>query len=193
MPLAWFGLDDTLRPEAATVISDLHRRGLEVELLSGDSQGVADRVASSLGITTSRGQATPDDKLAHVQQLQSRGAKVLMVGDGINDIPVLAAADISIAMNTASDLARTHADALLLAGDLNRLPEAIIQSVRTRNIIRQNMAWALGYNLCVLPLAACGWLLPWMAAIGMSLSSLIVVGNALRLSGSRETPGGEYQ
>ena len=180
--MAWFGLDDTLRPEAAAVVQNLKDRGLVVELLSGDNRGVVDRVADELGIIRRTAHASPDDKLAHVRALQEEGARVMMVGDGINDIPVLAAADLSIAMNTASDLARTHADALLLSGDLQQLTESLDKATDTRRIIRQNMGWSLGYNLSVLPLAATGWLAPWMAAIGMSASSLIVVCNALRLS-----------
>ncbi|WP_281645267.1 heavy metal translocating P-type ATPase [Parendozoicomonas sp. Alg238-R29] len=182
MPLAWFGLDDTLRPEAKQIISELTTKGLQVGLLSGDNQGVVNRVGKELGIESCHAQATPDDKLGYVQQLQAQGNRVLMIGDGVNDIPVLAAADLSVAMNTASDLARTHADALLLSGDLNQLLTSIDKACDTRRIIRENMTWALGYNLLVLPLAASGWLAPWMAAIGMSASSLVVVGNALRLS-----------
>ena len=188
-PMAWFGLDDTLRPEAAAVVQNLQNRGLIVELLSGDSQGVVDRVADELGITQRIAQASPDDKLSHVHKRQSeQNARVMMVGDGINDIPVLAAADLSVAMNTASDLARTHADTLLLSGDLQQLPESLDSAKGARRIIRQNIGWSLGYNLLVLPLAASGWLAPWMAAIGMSASSLIVVGNALRLSRSSSQP-----
>ena len=182
IPQAWFGLDDTLRPEASSAIQQLINKGLHVELLSGDNQGVAERIGQQVGINKCTGQATPDDKLNRVRQLQSTGTKVLMVGDGVNDIPVLAAADISVAMNTASDLARTHADALLLSGDLSQLAQSMNKAEQTRHTIYQNMAWALGYNLLVLPLAAAGWLAPWMAAIGMSASSLVVVGNALRLS-----------
>ncbi len=190
-PMAWFGLDDTLRSEAATVIQDLQKRGLTVELLSGDSQGVVDRVGTELGIQNLTGQASPDDKLAYVRRLQQQGARVMMVGDGINDIPVLAAADLSVAMNTASDLARTHADALLLSGDLLQLTESMDKAKEARRIIRQNLGWSLVYNLSVLPLAATGWLAPWMAAIGMSASSLLVVANALRLSRTKgeQQPG----
>ncbi len=184
-PMAWFALDDTLRPEAASVISELKARNLEVELLSGDNQGIVERTGHELGISTCIAQATPDGKLERVKGLQQQGAKVLMVGDGINDIPVLAGADISVAMNTASDQACTHADALLMAGNLNRLLDAFDKAAQTRTIIRENTAWAIGYNLLVLPLAASGWLAPWMAALGMSASSLVVVGNALRLSKSK--------
>ena len=184
-PMAWFGMDDTLRPEAAEVIQKLQKRGLKVDLLSGDNLGVVNRVAATLNIDSSRGMASPDDKLDYVRELQETGAKVLMVGDGINDIPVLAGADISVAMNTASDLACTHADALLMAGDLNRLLDAFDKAAQTQRIIHQNTGWAIGYNLLALPLAASGLLAPWMAAIGMSLSSLVVVGNALRLSNNK--------
>ncbi|MCL6271010.1 cadmium-translocating P-type ATPase [Sansalvadorimonas sp. 2012CJ34-2] len=188
-PQAWFGMDDTIRPEAAGVISKLQKRGLKVDLLSGDNLGVVNRVAGELNIDSSRGMASPDDKLDYVRQLQETGARVLMVGDGINDIPVLAGADISVAMNTASDLACTHADALLMAGDLNRLLDAFDKAVQTNRIIHENTVWAICYNLLALPLAAMGLLAPWMAAIGMSASSLVVVGNALRLSNTKRENG----
>ena len=189
MPLAWFAIGDTLRPEATKVVQQLIDRSLKVELLSGDNQGVTEHIGQQVGIPTAVGQATPDDKLQRLQTLQSQGAKVMMVGDGINDIPVLAAADISVAMNTASDLTRNHGDALLLSGDLGLLPKAIDKARQTRHNIRLGMGWALAYNLLVLPLAASGCLAPWMAAIGMSASSLIVVSNALRLGQSKPSIG----
>ena len=127
---------------------------------------------------------TPADKLEYVQHLQSAGKKVLMVGDGINDVPVLAAADISCAMGEASNLARLQANAILLSNDLNQLASLIPTSQYVTKIIKQNLAWALGYNLAALPLAAAGFIPPWMAAIGMSASSLIVVLNAVRLTKS---------
>lgn len=181
-PLAWFELDDELRPEAATAIDALQQRGLTVELLSGDRPGVVSRVADELGIRQWLAAAMPDDKLRHVRTRQSHGARVLMVGDGINDVPVLAQADLSLALNSATDLARTTADAILLTGDLRRLLTAFDLARKTRRIIWQNLFWSLGYNITALPLAASGLIAPWMAAIGMSLSSLIVVGNAMRLA-----------
>ena len=181
-PQAWFGVDDTIRKEAKPTITALTQLGLHVELLSGDLPSVTERIGKQVGIEHCHGGAEPEHKLAHISRLQANGAKVLMVGDGINDIPVLAAADISIAMSNASELARTHADALLLSDNLQHLIYSLKKARQTRRIIHQNISWALVYNLLVLPIAACGLLAPWMAAIGMSASSLIVVGNAMRLS-----------
>lgn len=182
-PLCWFRVtDDSVRPEAAEVIRRLCQRGLKVTLLSGDQPEVVQKVAQQLGISRWIAQASPDDKLSFIKARQSDGDCLLMVGDGINDLPVLAGADISLAMGSASDLAKTSADAVLLANDLERLLSALVLARQTRRIIRQNLAWSLGYNLCALPLASMGMVAPWMAAIGMALSSLIVVTNALRLN-----------
>ncbi len=190
--LGWFRLNDQLRPEARQTVLQLQQMGYQVELLSGDTEYVVASIAESLRIETAISAATPDIKLNHLQTLQARGAKVLMVGDGINDVPVLAAANISMAMGSASDLAKTNADTVLLSGDLSQLLDALGIARKTRTIIRENIAWALGYNLLALPLAAAGFIAPWMAAIGMACSSLIVVGNALRLgtftSNVTETP-----
>ncbi len=187
-PLAWFGLDDQLRPQALECIRSLQALGLQVEMLSGDSSPAVQHVSQSLGIDRVHGGMSPDSKLAHINALQRSGARVVMVGDGINDIPVLAGAQTSIAMGSATDLAKTCADAVLMSGDLNRLVEAVLLARKTRSIIRQNLSWALLYNLLALPLAAGGFVAPYMAAIGMSASSLVVVGNALRLSGAVRRP-----
>lgn len=128
---------------------------------------------------------TPADKLATVQAWQQTGEKVLMVGDGINDVPVLAGADLSLAVNEASDLAKTNADSLLTNGQIDTLLFALTKGRDTRRIIMQNHAWAIGYNLLALPAAAAGIVTPWQAAIGMSLSSMIVVTNAMRLLKTR--------
>ncbi len=181
-PLCWFRITDSLRPEAANTIQRLHQMGKTITLLSGDAEPVVASTAESLGIRQWKSESSPDDKLHYIQKLQSQGHKVLMVGDGINDVPVLAGADISMAMGNASDLARTSADAVLISGNLERLADAFNLTARTRKIIRQNLAWSLGYNLAALPLAAAGMIAPWMAATGMALSSLIVVANALRLN-----------
>ncbi|WP_304526193.1 heavy metal translocating P-type ATPase [Halomonas sp. I5-271120] len=180
-PRAWFALKDELRDDAPTTVRALKRLGLSVELLSGDQEASVEDLAQQLGIEGWRAGASPEDKLAHVEALQAQGESVVMVGDGINDVPVLAGAEVSIAMNGATDLARTRADAVLLSPHLTRIVEAIEVSRATRRIIRQNLGWALCYNLTALPLAACGLVPPWLAAIGMSASSLVVVGNALRL------------
>jgi Cu2+-exporting ATPase len=184
-PVAWFGLRDELRPGAAKLIERLRSRGVRTHLLTGDPSPGATRVAHRLGIEEARGGASPEEKLAYVRDLQAGGAVIAMAGDGVNDAPVLAAAQISIAMGGGSDLTRARADSVLLEDDLDALGSAVNWSHKTRRVIRQNLAWALVYNLTILPLAGMGWVAPYAAAIGMSLSSLLVVGNALRLGDVR--------
>lgn len=181
-PLAWFVLNDRLRSDAGELIAALQRRGMRIVLLSGDHTAVVERMATQLGISEAIGNATPADKLAFVQQLQSQGDRVLMLGDGVNDVPVLASADISVAMGEASDLAKTSADAILLSSRLQVLDEAFDVASRTRRIMIQNLFWASAYNFGILPLAAIGLIGPALAAAGMSASSLLVVLNALRLT-----------
>lgn len=184
-PLAWFRLDDALREDARATVEALREAGLAVELLSGDGRNAVAALANQVGIAAWTAAATPEDKLARIQALQANGERVIMIGDGINDVPVLAAADVSVAMNGATDLARTRADAVLMSPRLWRIVEAVQLAHLTRRLIRQNLAWALCYNLCALPLAALGLVPPWAAALGMSASSLVVVGNALRLNRAR--------
>jgi Cu2+-exporting ATPase len=186
-PVAWFGLRDELRPGAAKLIENLKSSGVRAHLLTGDPSPGATRIAHRLGIDEACGGASPEKKLAYVRNLQARGAVIAMAGDGVNDAPVLAAAQISIAMGGGSDLTRARADAVLLEDDLDTLTRAVNWSHKTRRVIRQNLAWALLYNLTILPLAGMGWVPPYAAAIGMSLSSLLVVGNALRLGNIPET------
>ncbi|WP_285275120.1 heavy metal translocating P-type ATPase [Halopseudomonas bauzanensis] len=181
-PIAWFVLNDRLRTDASQLIRQLKGRGLRVVLLSGDHTPVVERMAHSLGIEEAIGNATPADKLAFVQQLQEQGAQVLMLGDGVNDVPVLASANISVAMGEASDLAKTSADAVLLSSHLQVLSDTFTVARRTRRIMIQNLFWAGAYNAGILPLAALGLVSPALAAAGMSVSSLLVVLNALRLS-----------
>jgi Cu2+-exporting ATPase len=181
-PLAWFVLDDRLREDAADLIAAARARGWHIHLLSGDSSPMVSEVARQLGIDDARGGLTPDAKLAVLKQLHGEGRRVLMLGDGVNDVPVLAAADISVAMGSASDLAKTSADAVLLSNRLGSLVDGLRLARRTRRIIIENLAWATLYNGLVLPFAALGWITPIWAAVGMSLSSLLVVLNALRLS-----------
>ena len=146
------------------------------------------QVAAELGIHDARSGLTPADKLAALQQLHSQARRVLMLGDGVNDVPVLAAADISVAMGSATDLAKTSADAVLLSNRLDSLVQAFALARRTRRIIVENLAWACLYNGLILPFAALGWVTPIWAALGMSLSSLLVVLNALRLTGTPAAP-----
>lgn len=180
--LARFLLDDEPRPGAAEAIERLHQEGIRTLLLSGDRSAHVARVAAQLGIEEAIGEASPEDKLAVLKRLIDEGGHVMMVGDGLNDLPSMAGASVSVAMGGAADLTQLNADAVLLSSQLNELPEALCTSRSMRRIIRQNMVWALGYNVLALPLAAAGFVPPWLAAIGMSLSSLVVVLNALRLS-----------
>ncbi|MFA7552684.1 MAG: heavy metal translocating P-type ATPase [Spongiibacteraceae bacterium] len=180
-PLCWFSLEDPLREDAADLVAGLQARKLRVHLLSGDNSVMAQYLAEKLSIEHCVSGATPQQKLAYIHSLQQSGAKVLMLGDGINDVPVLAAADVSVAMANASTLAKTHADSILLSGRLSGVLELLKLALNTRSIIKQNLSWALGYNLTAIPLAAMGMVPPYVAAIGMSLSSIVVVLNALRL------------
>jgi len=181
-PLAWFVLDDRLRDDALALLAACRKRGWKTLLLSGDSSPMVGRIAEELGIDEARGGLTPADKLVRLQAMQAAGARVLMLGDGVNDVPVLAAADISIAMGSATDLAKTSADAVLLSNRLQSLVSAFQVARRSSRIIIENLAWASLYNGLILPFAAVGWVTPLWAALGMSASSLLVVLNALRLT-----------
>ncbi|BAV73959.1 copper-translocating P-type ATPase [Pseudomonas chlororaphis subsp. aurantiaca] len=190
-PLAWFVLDDRLRSDAPALLAACKARGWNTLLLSGDSSPMVASVAAELGIDEARGGLRPDDKLQVLQQLHRHGRKVLMLGDGVNDVPVLAAADISVAMGSATDLAKTSADAVLLSNRLDALVQAFSLARRTRRIIVENLLWAGLYNGLMLPFAALGWITPVWAAIGMSISSLTVVLNALRLTRLPRQPQAE--
>ncbi len=181
-PLAWLVLNDRLRSDAPALLEACRQRGWRTLLLSGDSSPMVGSIAAELGIEQAVGGLTPADKLAHLQQLQGKGRRVLMLGDGVNDVPILAAADISVAMGSATDLAKTSADAVLLSNRLDSLVQAFGVAHRSRRIIIENLAWASLYNGLVLPFAAIGWVTPLWAALGMSASSLLVVLNALRLT-----------
>jgi len=179
--LAIFSLADQLRAEAAQMVQELQALGITVTLLSGDSPPVVAAVAQQLGISHAHGGQLPDAKLTYLRHLQSQGAIVAMVGDGVNDAPVLAGAPVSIAMGSGSQLAQASADMVLLSENLRQLPFAVRTSRRMQTIIKQNFLWTIAYNLLAIPLAATGMVAPWMAAIGMSASSLVVVLNSLRL------------
>lgn len=180
-PLSFIALSDQVRTEAADVVAALQQQGLAVELLSGDTTNNTARLAHQVGIDVYTGGASPAAKLTRLQQCQAQGEVILMVGDGINDVPTLSGADVSIAMAGASDLARTHADCLLLQHNLQPLLLCISHARATRRVIRQNLTLSLTYNALALPLAALGLVPPWAAALGMTTSSLLVVLNALRL------------
>jgi len=185
--LGWIGLDDTVRAEASALVDKAAGLGLQVELLTGDSSPRAGQLAGALGIGSVTTGQTPQQKMEYVKRRQGEGAVVAMVGDGLNDAPVLAVADASFAVCGATDLARSQADFVIVEGDLQRVIETLCKARRCRAIVRQNFAWALGYNACAVPLAALGFVPPWAAAIGMSLSSLLVLGNSLRLNRSTAT------
>ncbi|AWL11955.1 Cu(2+)-exporting ATPase [Saliniradius amylolyticus] len=175
--LGGFVLEDPLRKEAAAVVAALPCDSL---IISGDHAKHVAKVAQQLNIQQYFSQCTPEQKLQQLKQLQEQ-SKVMMIGDGINDSPVLAAADISVAVGGASDLAKNAADVILVGRSLTALPDLLELARRCRNKIRQNIAWALGYNLLAMPLAVAGILTPWMGVIGMSASSIIVVVNSVRL------------
>jgi Cu2+-exporting ATPase len=176
-----FVLGDQLRPGAKSLIQALQQQGKRVSLYSGDQAEAVQYIAQAVGIEDMGYALKPADKLQRVQALQAQGAIVAMIGDGINDAPVLAQAQVSIAMGSGTQIARASADMILLTEQLPHLLIGIDTARKTLQIIRQNMIWAIGYNLLALPAAAMGLVAPWLAAIGMSLSSLLVVLNALRL------------
>ena len=179
--LAQFSFSDQLRPSAQAGIDAIKAMGIEVLLLSGDNPHSVAWHARQTGISDFQARMQPADKLARVKQLQQQGGIVAMVGDGVNDAPVLAGAQVSIAMGSGAHIAQAHADMILLSGDLNHLAQGIQKARETTRIIKQNLIWAVCYNSIAIPLAMLGWVAPWMAAIGMSGSSLVVVANALRL------------
>jgi Cu2+-exporting ATPase len=180
--LASFELTESLRRDAGDAVAALQARGLAVYLLSGDSSTATSRVAGHLGIQNAQGDCLPQSKLAFMQALQAQGHKVLMVGDGLNDGPTLAAADVSVAVGAAVPLAQAQSDLVLPGAQLSMLPVLLDQSRRTLKIVKQNLAWAAIYNAIGVPLAVGGFLPAWLAGLGMALSSLLVVLNAARLS-----------
>ena len=180
---ASFVLDEDLRPDAAQTVKSLKAHGLQVHLLSGDRPEAARELAQRVGIDAVQGACTPEDKLRYLQALQAQGRRVLMVGDGLNDGPVLARADVSLAFGPqAAPLAQARADFIALGGELGVIERAWLQSRATLRVVRQNLAWAAGYNALCIPIALAGWMPAWVAGLGMALSSLVVVANAARLS-----------
>lgn len=181
LAVARFTVREAVREDARAAIAALHAQGLDIELCSGDAHAPVRRFAAQVGIASVQSRQTPEQKLAHVRERQARGEVVAMVGDGLNDAPVLAGADVSLAMAEGAALAQRAADFVVTSPSLLRIPEAIDLARRTQAIVRQNLAWALGYNVLALPLAATGHVTPWIAALGMAASSLLVTLNALRL------------
>ncbi|MGC0151684.1 heavy metal translocating P-type ATPase [Chromobacterium vaccinii] len=179
---ARFAIGDAGRDDAIELVDRLRAQGLTVRLLSGDGEQAVATLAKRLGIAHWRARATPEDKLEFVHALQADGRRVLMIGDGVNDAPVLARADVSIAMGGGTDLARANGDMVLIGERLGPVGDAVDVSRRALTVIRQNLWWAAGYNIVALPLAISGHVTPWLASLGMALSSLLVAGNALRLT-----------
>jgi len=180
--LARLGLSEELRPEAAAVVQQLRAAGVAVELLSGDQAVAVQRVAQRTGIEVARGGCTPQDKLLHLQGLQSQGHRVAMVGDGLNDGPVLAGAHASFAFGKSVALAQARSDVVVLGDNLNLVGQTLLLARRTMHIVRQNLLWAAVYNAVGVPLAIAGYMPAWLAGLGMGLSSLLVVLNAARLA-----------
>ncbi|WP_374569215.1 heavy metal translocating P-type ATPase [Ideonella sp.] len=181
-PVVCAAFDERLRSDAVEAIHALRQDGLQLTLLSGDSPARATRLATRLGLHDVQAQASPQDKLEAVAAAQRRGERVGMLGDGVNDAPVLAQADVSLAMGRGAMVSRLHADAVLTTNRLADVVTARRLGQRMLRVTRQNLIWAAAYNLACVPLALAGWLPPWAAGLGMALSSLLVVGNALRLT-----------
>ncbi|RBP50695.1 Cu2+-exporting ATPase [Arenicella xantha] len=179
--IAIYLVRDEIRPSAANLVNHLISNGQQVTLISGDRESAVRSCAESLQINDYRANQLPEDKLDYISSQQQAGQTLAMVGDGVNDAPVLAAADFSVALASGSELSANNADVILLNGNLGRLIDIQTVATRTQQVTRQNLVWALGYNVLVLPLAALGFLTPWIAALGMSLSSLLVVLNASRI------------
>ncbi|MGW8247679.1 MAG: heavy metal translocating P-type ATPase [Acidiferrobacterales bacterium] len=180
--LASFVLQDKAREGAATAVQQLHGMGIATAIVSGDRVENVSRIGADLGIDKINAGLSPDGKLDFIQALQHHGDSVLMVGDGINDAPVLAASDVSVAMGAGTQIAISKADYILMNDQLPTVVKALRLTRKTLRIIRQNLAWAVLYNILAIPAAAIGLVPPWLAALGMSASSLIVVVNALRLT-----------
>jgi len=186
--IARFDLDDGLREGAASTMDALKARGLELIILSGDHPHLVASVAKRIGIENWHAEQNPKMKMEYLESLQASGKQVLMVGDGINDAPVLSAAAVSMTVSGASELANSTADFILTSNSLALVEGVFASAARTRKVILQNLLWALGYNLLAVPFAAAGLIVPWMAALGMSLSSLLVVLNSGRLARQKATP-----
>jgi len=180
--LATFSLQEATKPHAAQTIKQLQTMGLNIELLSGDLLHTVQSLCLEIGITKFAAACNPQDKLLRLNALKLQGKKVLMVGDGLNDGPILASANVSIAMGKGVPLTLAHADYIFLNGDISQIPHLISHAQKTMQVIKQNIAWAIIYNLVSIPLAFTGVLSAWLAGLGMALSSLIVVANALRLT-----------
>ncbi len=180
--LATFELDECLRSDAVEALAALKAAGVKTWLLSGDLPEAAQRIARLVGVDHVVSGATPEQKLLEITKLQAQGLKVAMVGDGLNDGPVLARSDTSFALGTAAPLAQANSDYVIQGGRLMDVPRALIQARSTMRVVHQNLAWAAAYNAISVPLALMGYMPPWAAGLGMAISSFWVIGNALRLN-----------
>jgi Cu+-exporting ATPase len=181
---------DTVKENSLAAIRELQKMGIAVVMITGDNQRTAMAIAKEVGITHVLAEVLPEDKAKEIQKLKSQGKKVGMVGDGINDAPALATADVGIAIGTGTDVAMEAADITLMRGDLSGIPASIKLSKATMRNIKQNLFWAFIYNTLGIPIAALGYLNPVLAGAAMSLSSVSVVSNALRLKRWQYKPNG---
>ena len=180
--VAVFGIADKARVEAVKALAQLNKLGVHTLMVTGDTEKTAHYIAAVVGIETVIANAKPEQKLAIIQQFQAEGKKVGMIGDGINDAPALAAADVGFAIGTGTDIAIESADMTLVKGDITKVTAAIQLSTDTIKIIKQNLFWAFAYNVIAIPVASMGKLNPMIASAAMALSSVSVIVNSLRLS-----------
>jgi Cu2+-exporting ATPase len=188
--VAAFHFTECIRTDAAAAVASLMARGLDVEVVSGDSPSKVADIAGRLRISRWMARTDPAGKLARLNQLREEGARIVVVGDGVNDAPILAGADVGVSFAGATDLAQASSDIILTGTTLLPLCRARAIALDTLDILRQNQRWAFVYNACVIPLGALGFIPPWLAAAGMSVSSLAVVLNALRIGRRRDAPAG---
>ncbi len=181
-PLAWFRLEDSIKKEAFKTINKIKDLGFHLSLLTGDSSDQGKKIGDFLGIRNTKTNLTPEQKVEAVLELQSKNQNVLLVGDGINDIGAMGVSNTSIAIKPVDISVQSSSDAILLGGNLKSIVFALKFSKKVKRILTSNIAWAVGYNITAIPLAMAGYILPWMAALGMSLSSMVVVFNSYRLN-----------